>query len=239
MSPSNVRSAAILGLLIFLGLTALGYLLGRSVLEFKQLERSVTVKGLSEREVVADTVIWPIEFTLADNDLGNLYQQLEQQARRIEAFLVEHDLPATAISISPPSLVDKSAQQYGAGPRAEFRFVATQTVTVHTEQVDRVRAVMQSLSELGKQGIVFSGGRYESRPQYLFTQLNDLKPGMIEEATQNARQVAQKFAEDSQSRLGKIRKADQGQFSIRDRDSSNPQQKIVRVVSTIEYYLSD
>jgi hypothetical protein len=102
-----------------------------------------------------------------------------------------------------------------------------------------VRNAMKGLAELGKQGIVFSGGNYESRTEYLFTRLNDIKPAMIEEATTKAREVAQKFAEDSGSRLGKIRRASQGQFSISDRDRNNPHIKKVRVVSTVEYYLSD
>ena len=74
---------------------------------------------------------------------------------------------------------------------------------------------------------------------FIFSKLNDLKPEMIEEATKNARAVAEKFAEDSKSRLGKIKSASQGQFSVEDRDSSTPHIKQVRVVSTVEYYLSD
>lgn len=55
----------------------------------------------------------------------------------------------------------------------------------------------------------------------------------------NARAVAEKFAEDSSSTLGKIKTARQGRFSISDRDSTTPYVKNVRVVSTVEYYLSD
>ena len=73
----------------------------------------------------------------------------------------------------------------------------------------------------------------------MFTKLNDLKPVMIEEATKNARAVAEKFAQDSKSRLGKIKSASQGQFSVEDQDGSTPYIKNVRVVSTVEYYLSD
>jgi hypothetical protein len=62
---------------------------------------------------------------------------------------------------------------------------------------------------------------------------------MIEEATRNARESARKFADDSDSKLGKIRRASQGQFSIEDRDASTPHIKKVRVVSTIDYYLAD
>lgn len=98
---------------------------------------------------------------------------------------------------------------------------------------------MAGLSQLGRQGIVLSGQEYQARPQYLFTRLNEVKPDMIEEATRNAREVAQKFAADSDSRLGKIRRAAQGQFSISERDANNPHIKRIRVVSTVEYYLAD
>ena len=98
---------------------------------------------------------------------------------------------------------------------------------------------MTRLVELGKQGLAIAGADYEARTQFLFTRLNDIKPDMIEAATRNAREVATRFAQDSDSRLGKIRRASQGQFSIDDRDSNTPHIKKVRVVSTVEYYLSD
>ena len=98
---------------------------------------------------------------------------------------------------------------------------------------------MGSLSKLGKRGIVFTGGNYQNQIEYLFTRLNEIKPEMIEEATQNARQVAHKFATDSQSKLGKIKTASQGQFSINPRDKNTPHIKKIRVVSTVAYYLSD
>jgi hypothetical protein len=98
---------------------------------------------------------------------------------------------------------------------------------------------MSKIIELGKQGIAISQQDYQSRTEFLFTNLNAYKPVMIEEATKNAREVAEKFAQDSHSKLGKIKKASQGQFSISDRDESTPHIKKIRVVSTIEYYLSD
>jgi hypothetical protein len=99
--------------------------------------------------------------------------------------------------------------------------------------------MMSDLAQLGKQGIVFTGGNYQSQTEYLFTRLNEVKPAMIEEATNKAREVAVKFAQDSQSTLGKIKRASQGQFSISARDNNTPHIKRVRVVSTVEYYLSD
>lgn len=232
-------SALVLGVFILLGCAALGYLLGNAAVRVKEYERSVTVKGLAEREYPADVVIWPIQFTVASNELAALYETLALNTARIRQFLEQRGIDADAISSSTPALTDKSAQSYGGGERTEFRYVASQTVTVYSTQVKTVRSVMASLSELGKQGIVISGNEYQNQTEYLFTRLNEIKPGMIEEATRNAREVAQKFAEDSQSSLGKIRRASQGQFSISPRDTNNPHVKNIRVVSTVEYYLSD
>ena len=238
MQESNRTAALILGVSIFLGLLALGYQLGDAVLRFKAYERSVTVKGLSEREVDADIVIWPIQFTAAGNDLSGLYSAIEASTGRIRDFLEANGFAAEEITVAAPVITDKSAQQYGDN-KAEFRYAAVQTVTVYSNRIANARALMTRLSELGKQGIVFSGAGYQARTDYLFTRLNEVKPAMIEEATRQAREVAEKFAADSQSTLGKIKRASQGQFSISDRDQNNPHIKKVRVVSTVEYYLSD
>lgn len=228
-----------LGLFVLLGLAALGYLLGRAAVEVKEYERTVTAKGLSERDYPADVVIWPVTFTVTGNELGAVYEQLDRTSGRVRAFIEGAGIPAGEITMSTPALTDKSAQSWNDAQRAEFRYVASRTVTVYSSQVDTVRTVMGGLLELGKEGIAFTGDGYQSPVEYLFTRLNEVKPEMIEEATRNARDVAQKFAEDSQSRLGKIRQASQGQFSIEPRDTNNPHIKKVRVVSTVEYYLSD
>lgn len=225
-------------IILALGLAAAGYLAGDGYFSAKKLDRTVVVKGLAEREVPADIAIWPVRFVSADNSLAALYQTLDAQTKTVTEFLRNRGFSEEEISVGPPSLVDKQAQAYGDA-NVRFRFSATQTITVYTGQVDRVRESQRDLNELGRAGIAVSGDDYQSRTQFLFTKLNDLKPAMIEEATRNARQVADKFAQDSESVLGKIKRASQGQFSITDRDSNTPHIKQVRVVSTIEYYLSD
>ena len=222
-----------------MGLSVLGYLLGNAAIEYKQYDRSVTVKGLSEREYDADIVIWPIQFTAAGNDLESLYNAIERSTDLIKAFLGKNGVSLEEITFTSPSITDKSALQYGSNAKAEFRYTASQTVTVYSKNISVVRSVMSSLSELGKQGIVFTGGNYQAQTEYIFGRLNEIKPEMIEEATKKAREVAEKFASDSKSILGKIKRATQGQFSISARDQNNPHMKKVRVVSTVEYYLSD
>ncbi|MFH0256638.1 SIMPL domain-containing protein [Vibrio rumoiensis] len=238
-TSSLLVPALLLGFFICIGLGILGYQLGSAAIEYKQYERSVAVKGLAEKEVTADVVIWPIQFTVASNDLSGLYNDVDRNTEKIKAFLLLKGVSPEAISFSAPAIVDKSAQQWGDNSRAEFRYSANQTVTVYSQKIDIVRNVMSEMSELGKQGIVFSGDSYASQPEYIFTGLNDIKPAMIEEATKNARVVAEKFAKDSDSQLGKIKRASQGQFTISARDKNTPYIKKIRVVSTVQYYLSD
>ena len=239
MLENNKISALMLGVFVFLGLSSLGYLLGNAAIQFKEYERTVTVKGLSEKEYEADIVIWPIEFTEASNSLEELYESIERSTANIKTFLEKSGIGKDEITFTTPSITDKLAQQYGNQAKAEFRYTAIQTVTVYSKNISPVRNVMGSLSELGKQGIVFTGGNHQSQTEYLFTRLNEVKPEMIEEATTKAREVAEKFASDSKSTLGKIKTASQGQFSIDARDKNNPHIKQVRVVSTVAYYLSD
>jgi len=239
MENRSTLAALILGGFICAGLIGLGYLLSSGAVRFKTLDRSVTVKGLSEREVAATVAIWPIRFSEADNDLAGLVTAVQRKTALIIEFLKDNGFSGDEISISPPAIIDRQAQGYVDAGKVPFRYTATVAVSLYTGKVEAVRGAMAKLVELGKQGIAISGEDYQSRTEFLFTELNSIKPAMIEEATENARQVAEKFAQDSSSRLGKIRRAQQGQFSISDRDNNTPYIKKVRVVSTLEYYLSD
>ncbi len=231
--------ALVLGALLCIGLIVLGIFVAQGAVRLRALDRAVTVKGLSEREVPADVAIWPIKFTETGNDLGALYATIQRKNEQVFRFLEERGFDDEEVSVSVPSINDRQAQGYGPSQPAEFRYYGNSIITVYSTNVAAVREAMSDVAELGKQGIAITGQEYDARTEFLFTGLNDLKPAMIEEATRNAREVAEKFAADSQSRLGKIKTAYQGQFSIQDRDSTTPHIKKVRVVSTVTYYLVD
>jgi hypothetical protein len=220
------------------GMVAGSAILASSVIEFRAMERVVQVKGLSEREVAADSVIWPIKFNEVDNNLTSLVANLERKNEQIQAFLKLQGFSQKEITIAVPQIVDRQAGYYDPNAN-QMRYTATSTVTVYSSNVDLVHQAMAKLLELSKTGIAIAGQDYDSKPEFIFSGLNELKPDMIEEATRNAREVATKFAADSDSKLGKIKTASQGQFSITDRDSNTPYIKKVRVVATVDYYLSD
>ncbi|NVK21911.1 MAG: SIMPL domain-containing protein [Kangiellaceae bacterium] len=239
MSQKNAFiSSPLAGLFIGLGLLVAGYFLANAIIDFKKLDRTVTAKGLAEVEVKADTAIFPIRFSTGDNDLKTLHSTVAQQSDQIKHFLLEQGFNESEISSNAPTIFDKRAQQYG-GDQTGFRFTANATINVYTENVDKVIVAKKNLLDLAAKGVVISGDDYQARTEFIFTGLNDLKPKMIEEATKNARAVAEKFAQDSNSKLGKLRSASQGQFSISDRDSNTPHIKKVQIVSTLEYYLVD
>ena len=220
----------------FWGLLALGVCIILAVNSFTGTKRVVNVKGLATQEVMADHVIWPLVIQDVDNDLVKLYSTMDNKSKEIVKFLKEGGIQESEISIAAPTVYDRNANRY-SNEYIAYRYQMQQVVTVSSTNVELVRKLILKQGELLKKGIAISGNDYEHQTQYDFNGLNDLKPQMVEVATRNAREVAQKFADDSGSKLGKIQTASQGQFSIYDRDSNTPWIKNVRVVTSVTYYL--
>ena len=224
-------------IIIAAGIVVMGFALRSGIVTFKEMDRRVTVKGLSEREVKADKVTWPLVYKELGNDPAAMYQLLVYKNRQVVAFLKSAGIKDEDISINPPVITDRQADNYG-NEIMNYRYKAKSVITVTSSDVDKVRSLMRRQSELMKQGIALVSEEYSNTTvSYEFTGLNKIKPEMIEEATKNARATAQKFADDSESSLGGILSAQQGQFSIEDRDSNTPYIKRLRVVNTIEYSL--
>lgn len=222
------------GLCVMAGLIFAGLMLPVAVREFKSFDRAVYVKGLCEKEVKADKAIWPLVVKVGGNDINDVYDRVESSTALVKDFLLSGGISEEEVTRSV-SISDKNTLDYDS--QRPQRFVCKCVLTVCTQNVDAVVALMARQSELFSKGITFESD-WENRTEFSFEALNEIKPAMIEEATRNAREVALKFAEDSDSRLGKIKDATQGQFSISDRDSNTPYIKRVRVVTNVAYYLS-
>ena len=233
----NRNSPSLAGFLVGLGLVALGWFIYSGISHFKDSERVVTVKGLAEKEVRADQVIWPLVYKVASNDLSYIYNRSKISTKVIVDFLVEKGIDSKNITVAPINVNDAYVNSYSSS-KVTYRYSTSVIVTVASNKVDLVREIMSEQNELLASGIGLSSD-YSYATEFKYTLLNDVKPGMIEEATANARASAEKFAKDSDSRLGKIKTAYQGQFSISDRDRNTPYIKSVRVVTTIQYYLDD
>jgi hypothetical protein len=225
--------------IIALAIVVFGSFIQNSLARFVNKERVVTVKGLSEREMPADKVTWPLVFKELGNDPAEIYRSIERKNEVLVSFLQKQGLGTEEIMVNAPDIKDRFADSWSQ-EQITNRYVATSVIIVTSSKVELVRSIMQKQAQLMKMGIALITEDYgKNTVKYEFTRLNDIKPEMVEESTKNARATAEKFAEDSDSELGKIRRATQGQFSISDRDNNTPHIKNIRVVSTIEYYIND
>ena len=216
----------------------LGMCIKAGIDDFADKDRNVTVKGLAEKEVEADKVTWPIPTKELGNDLPELYSRINATTQKVKTFLKQHGLKDEEISVNAPVVIDLNADQYNNNLRA-FRYNITSTITVTSRNVKLVRSIMARQGELLKQGVAVVDGGYENRTTYEFVSFQQMKPQMMQEAIKNAETTAEQFAKNSKSSLDKIMHADQGQFSIDDRDQNTPYIKKVRVVTTVTYSLKD
>jgi hypothetical protein len=225
-------------LILALALIIAGVFIGNGLKKIGTEDRIVQVRGLAEREVPADHVIWPVVYKTTGNNLAAIYEDVNRANKGIASFLMKKGIKASEISEPTLQIVDKHAERYVSTYEGD-RYMVTSITTVATNQVELVLQLLTQVSELLKEGIAISAGDYGTSVQFEFTSLNDIKPAMIEEATRNAREAAEKFAADSDSELGKIQTAHQGVFSITDRDMYTPHIKNVRVVTSVVYYLEE
>ena len=225
------------GIAFIIGMAVFGLIVRHTVMSAKKLDEFVTVKGLSEREVAANLAIWPITFTVMENDLTALQQQIAAARGKVQEFLGSQGFPADETSQTPPQIQDLVANGANNGDQPQFRYRANITVLLRTTDVPKAKAALEKSDRLVQAGIVLTGGDYSGKPQFLFTLLNAIKPEMIGEANRNARKAAAKFAEDSQAQIGAIKHAVQGPFEVNDVDPSTPDRKTVRVVTTVDFYL--
>ena len=235
---NNAARPVIAALLISLGLVGAGWFASQGMARLRTADRYVTVKGSAERIVDADLVVWPLAHSVGGNDLADVQRRLDANTATIRGFFAGAGFKPGEIVVSPPRLEDRWAYAYGDN-RPPERFRYSTTVTLRTSNVANALSVLRKSGELVSRGVMLGAEGEAGGPDFDYTQLNDIKPALIAEATANARKSAEQFAKDSGARIGGIRSANQGVVDISNRDQGSPQVKKVRVVTTVEYFLKD
>ena len=225
-------------LVLAAGIAGAGIAVCFGLIAGKTSNRTVAVRGLAEREVDADLAIWPLTFTVAANDMAALNAAVKKDSETVEAYLLKNNVSKADIVKQSISVDDESQRLYGGGEQRPFRSVGKVTFLIRSSNIDAVKTADRHLRDLLAQGVLLVRD-YEYQTQFLFNGLNEIKPDMIAEATVNARAAADQFAKDSGSRVGRIKTATQGLFTITDVNAAMPEKKIVRVVNTVEYFLAD
>ncbi len=233
----TIRSFVVLGLSLILGLAIFGVQIGRAVRLGREFDRYLSVKGLSEREVKATLVIWPIRCSVAAEQLGALKDAMEANRALVLAFLKEQGIDPKEVTLGLPIVSDREDERIQANRPSLPRYRGVVTLVVRSANVDTVKKAIQAADTLLERGVTLAGHEGGDRIEFIFDAVNSVKPDMIKEATANARAAAEKFAQDSKSKVGRIRKATQGALEIEDRDAASPERKVLRVVTTVDFFL--
>lgn len=233
----STKSFAVLGILLAAGLALFGLQIKNAVIKGREFDRYFTVRGLSEKVVKSTVVIWPLHYSLAEEELPLLKQSMEKAKAQITAFLVENGIEQNEISVGLPRIDDTIGMRRRGDAVVLPRYTANSSIVVRSTKVDLIKSVILKSSSLLDKGICLVGGGYGEQVQFLFEGVNEIKPAMIAEATANARAAADKFASDSKAKVGAIRRATQGVVEIEDRDPATPELKVVRVVTTIDFFI--
>lgn len=243
---SSSSSRLIAALVLAAGIAAGGFLAGSGFARLRTADRTVSVKGVAEREAKADLAIWPLRLVVTDDDLVRANTALSRNAEQVRAFLAAQGLDSTGTEVTVQEFSVQDARTMG-GFQNTGRYIIRQTLVVRSTRVDLVKTASQRVPDLVRNGVVLSSGQEYGGggPTFVFTKLNDLKNPMIAEATARARESALQFARDSKSTLSGIRSANQGVFEILPRDQAmgiseeSQVTKRVRVVTTVVYGLSN
>ena len=233
------KSSPFLGFFIALGFAFLSFGIYKASTSYRDSQRTVVVKGLSEREVESTLVVWPIVFTRDSNYLNDTNNKIDEDLEKVLKFLKANGISDQEIIVSTPQIKDRYTRDYVNTSNIKFRFNGEQVVTVRSSNIKLVIDVQKKSRELINDGILLKVDSYQNKTRFMFTELNKIKPDMIKQATESARETAEKFARDSKSKLGKIKRASQGLFSVNNLDVTTPHIKKVRVVTTVTYFLED
>ena len=177
-----MKSNLLAGVCIALGLTLSGLFIYCGISKFANKDRAVSVKGLSTREVEADYAVWPLSYAWSGNDLPALYAQIEQVTTRVKKHLLSLGFEEADIRQGSVSVSNNWDSYYGNRP--EYKYTLSTSLIVSTDKVQLVVASQGKESTLLKEGIIVTTEKWNL--DYQFNGLPELKPSMIEEATQNA-----------------------------------------------------
>ncbi|WP_174285226.1 SIMPL domain-containing protein [Sphingomonas bacterium] len=230
----NMALRVVPAALVALGLVAGGWAMGNGLVRAKAAGREVTVRGLAERDVVADLATWTLDYSATGGDLTTVQAQIDHDTQAIQALLTANGFTADEASVAGTT-VNQFRNNQGV-----LTITIRQKLQLRTTKVMQARRTFAQQTALVRQGVALQDS---SGIVYSFTKLNALKPAMIGEATRDARAGAQQFAHDSGAGVGAIRHATQGYFTVGARDGegegsgqASPFQK-VRVVTTVDFLL--
>jgi hypothetical protein len=194
------------------------YLLGNSIINRNNGQGSISVTGLGNANFTSDLIVWEGSFSNSNINLKQAYNDLENDKKVIEAYLVSKGVKPNEIVFKAVQSRKNTKAKYVDGKFAGEDFLGyklTQSLQIESKYVEGIEKISREITELLNKGIQF----YSQPPRYYYTKLADLKVEMISKATADARARAEKIAENSGGTLGDLISAKMGIFQITGQNS--------------------
>ena len=234
-SPKQQRGMGLLGSVVLAaGVVVAGFLMATAVKEFRKYDQFIEVRGLAEEVVKSDKASWNLSFSVLAETPQAAGAAWTQQLEKLESLVLAMGFEANEIRRQPVTIFE-NVNPNGGSIEPGKRWRAQGGFVLETAKVDAVEQASLKSDVFLNEGILIES----SFIQFYFTDLNSIKPRMLKAATDNAKEAAQTFAADSGVKVGALKTATQGLFSISaplgDYGGENTVMKKIRVVTKVQY----
>ena len=220
--------------------------LGRAYTYKYRAQDTILVTGLGETEFTSDLIVWSGNLTSEAQNVAAGYAEIEKSKAKVQQYLRGKGLPDEAVVFAFVNVEKQYDPVFNAnGNWAGQRFTGyrlSQRFTVESSEVEKVETISREISSLIAQGVSIEA----YAPDYYYTKLDDVKMGLIETASADARMRAEKIARNAGTKIGRVASARMGVFQITGANSNEEfsaggsfntasRQKKARITMRIEY----
>lgn len=237
----NVLAIAIASFGFVLGLA----LLGSAIKNRNKSENTIAVTGLGTKTFTSDLITWDGSFSRNSFELQTAYNELAADRKVINDYLLSKGIKRNEMVFSAVDIQKQynyGTDGYGRSTETFAGYRLSQTVSIESKEVEKVENVSRNITEIINRGIEFTS----SSPNYFYTKLAEVKQQMIADATKDAKQRAEKIAENAGADLGNLKKATMGviqitapnsneEFSYGGTFNTSSKEKEARITIKLEY----
>ncbi len=188
--------------------------LGRAYTYKYRSQDTIVVTGLGETEFVSDLIVWSGAITAESQSVAIGYAQLEANKLKVQRYLMNKGIPSDAVVFEFVNVEKQYESVYnekGNWAGQQFTgYLLRQRFTVESTDVEKVEIVSREISSLIAQGVSIEA----YAPDYYYTKLDDVKMGLIETASADARARAERIADNAGTKIGRVASARMGVFQI-------------------------
>jgi len=201
----------IIAIILVVGAIVSSLIVTNGIVEIKTSRTNIVVTGSAKQQITSDLIVWTGSFNTQSPTLQEAYTKLESNRSKVTKYLVNQGVEKDKLIFSSiTTTINYVMSDYGMYTNQIDYYNLSQTVTISSNEIDKITEISRNATELLNEGVAFQS----NAPQYLYTKLADIKVTMLAEASKDARKRAQMIAESAGSKLGDLTYADMGVMQI-------------------------